>query len=397
MGEAELFGPPAACFTSSEWYDRDLQVMFRPRWQLAAHSSELREPGTLMRFTSGPDEAVVVRARDGRLRGYRNFCRHRGHRLCPADSAQVRQHLVCSYHGWSYSVEDGSLQTAPRMHEGFDHEPWALREVWVEEHRDLVFVAFGPERPPAVADLLATSEPDDDPSFDALGGYDFGRMKVAGRSSWEVEANWKLAVENNLECYHCRLNHPELCRVIDPWALPTRYGSDDSAPTIAEIRALAAKEVRRSREFDARFSFDGARACARPLPRIDDRPGPTLFMHIAPYNVIAPTADYVWTWAVDPLAADRSRVRHMFLVHEDAEDGVDYDTETLVGFWNTVMAQDEPLCSEMQCGIAQPTYTPGPLNKVHQMFPAGFYLWYQDTMHDHGYDATYAERVPEVA
>jgi Rieske 2Fe-2S family protein len=229
---------------------------------------------------------------------------------------------------------------------------------------------------------------------DAFAGYDFTRMKVAARSGWEVEANWKLTVENNLECYHCKLNHPELCRVMDPWGLPARHGSDDTVPSTREIEEIGAQEIRRSGEFDTGYSFDGGPLCSVPLPRLDDRPGPSLFMHITPYNVIAPAGDYVWTWAVDPAGSAHSRVRHMFLVHEEAQAGVDYDPETLPAFWDTVMAQDEPLCANMQRGISQPSYTPGPLNRLHQMFVAGFYHWYQQAMRAHGYDATTAVTSP---
>jgi Rieske 2Fe-2S family protein len=382
-GELELVGPPAECFTSREWYERDLEVLFRSRWQLAAHASELPTSGAFLRFTSGPDEAVIVRGDDGEINAYRNYCRHRGHRLCTSDAGKAGKRLVCPYHGWSYSLDDGSLQTAPKMHERFERGPWSLRRAWVEQHRGLIFVNFGAQRPAALADVLASSHPElaaDAPrdESDVLGGYDFDRMKVGARSSWEVEANWKLLVENNLECYHCQMNHPELCRVLDPWSLPARYGSDGEPLSTDQIREIAGREIRRSGDFDNRYSFDGASVCSVALPRLRDTPGPTFFLHIAPYNVIAPTADYVWTWAIDPCGPTRSRVRHLFLVHEEARSGVDFDPATLSAFWNTVMAQDEPLCSELQRGVSQPGYTPGPLNRDHQMFVAGFYEWYRD-------------------
>ena len=35
------------------------------------------------------------------------------------------------------------------------------------------------------------------------------------RVEYEIRANWKIALENYLECYHCQLNHPGLVSLID--------------------------------------------------------------------------------------------------------------------------------------------------------------------------------------
>src|SRR5690606_23627637 len=65
----------------------------------------------------------------------------------------------------------------------------------------LVFVSFA-EKPL-----------DFDPIEQALrasaGQYGWGEAKVAHRKMYSFEANWKLAVENYVECYHCGPAHPE--------------------------------------------------------------------------------------------------------------------------------------------------------------------------------------------
>ena len=39
------------------------------------------------------------------------------------------------------------------------------------------------------------------------------RLVPGATHHYELQANWKIAIENYHECYHCPLIHPELCRV----------------------------------------------------------------------------------------------------------------------------------------------------------------------------------------
>ena len=65
--------------------------------------------------------------------------------------------------------------------------------------------------------------------FDALvAPYEPGRLVVGATHEYRLEANWKLAIENYHECYHCPVIHPELCRVSPPTS-----GENFSAPGLA--------------------------------------------------------------------------------------------------------------------------------------------------------------------
>ncbi len=44
---------------------------------------------------------------------------------------------------------------------------------------------------------------------------DLAEMKCAHRSTRDVEANWKTIVDNNHECYHCSVSHPDLMAMTD--------------------------------------------------------------------------------------------------------------------------------------------------------------------------------------
>ena len=86
-----------------------------------------------------------------------------------------------------------------------------------------------------VAGLIYVSLADDPPDFDdaaeAIGplarpqGLD--RAKVAKIVDYDVAANWKIVWENNRECYHCNVNHPQYIK-----ANFDHYNADDTSERI---------------------------------------------------------------------------------------------------------------------------------------------------------------------
>jgi choline monooxygenase len=53
------------------------------------------------------------------------------------------------------------------------------------------------------------------PGLIAESGVDFDRLRFRVRNDWEIECDWKVAIENYLECYHCAVAHPGFSKVID--------------------------------------------------------------------------------------------------------------------------------------------------------------------------------------
>ena len=192
--------------------------IFRRTWQYAAHTGELSEPGSFVTARAGVVPVVIVRGRDNELRAFVNVCRHRGYLLC--DGAGKRETIQCPYHAWTYDL-DGSLRTAPRseMEPGFDREGLGLVPILVDTWGPFVFV-----NPDTSGGTLA-EHLGDLPRIVAEGGVDVDALVFHERTEGEYDANWKVCVENYLECYHCAIAHPSFSKAID--VAPGAYSMEE--------------------------------------------------------------------------------------------------------------------------------------------------------------------------
>jgi len=182
--------------------------VFRRTWQYAGHTGDLTEVGSFVATRAGDVPIVLVRDRDNVLRAFVNVCRHRGYLLC--DGAGRRETLQCPYHAWTYDL-DGSLRNAPRAdtEPGFDREGLGLVPVAVD-----TWGPFGFVNPDAAGSALE-EHLGNLPQLVAEGGIDVDALVFHKRAEGEYEANWKVCVENFLECYHCAVAHPSFSKAID--------------------------------------------------------------------------------------------------------------------------------------------------------------------------------------
>ncbi|MDQ2984802.1 MAG: aromatic ring-hydroxylating dioxygenase subunit alpha [Actinomycetota bacterium] len=189
-------------------YDRELETIFARAWQYAARADQVAEPSSYVATRVGHIPVVLVRDDEGELRGFVNVCRHRGHLVAQGEGQ--RQSLQCPYHAWTYGL-DGCLRAAPRSERepGFDFDRYSLLPVSVGTFGPFVFANPDPEAPP-LEDALGRL-----PEHLAASGIDFGRLRFHRRDQWSVPVNWKIGIENYLECYHCPVAHPGFSKLID--------------------------------------------------------------------------------------------------------------------------------------------------------------------------------------
>jgi glycine betaine monooxygenase A len=393
-----LAGP---LYTSPAGFDLDVAAVLARTWLFVATEAEVREPGDYVTVDVGPYSVIVLRDDDEVVRALHNVCRHRGARVLNERSGSVGN-IVCGYHRWTYAT-DGSLLHAGDQPAGFDKGCFGLKRVHVRVVAGLVFVCLADEPPADFDQVVATASP-------YLLPHQLHRTKVAAQVDLVEEANWKLVMENNRECYHCEGGHPELICTF----FPTYGYAEDQVPARlrpAHERYLHAEAVleqdceerrlpyRPVEELHGRvsafrvqrealdgagesYTLDGRAASRRLLGELDTPRLGRLSLHTQPNAWFHVQADHAVTFSVLPLSVDRTLVRTTWLVHEDAVEGVDYDVDTLTHVWRETNEQDSVFCARAQLGVSSPGYEPGPYAPSEYQVDA-FTTWYVDRVKEH--------------
>jgi phenylpropionate dioxygenase-like ring-hydroxylating dioxygenase large terminal subunit len=199
---------PWDAYVSPETLRLEEERIFRGAWHYAGPAEWAEEVGERFPCRAGAVPVVVVRDRDRELRAFVNVCRHRGSVIV---SERGRgQTLQCPYHAWTYDL-DGSLRTAPRSEREAEFDPTGLSLVPVQVETWGPFVFVNADRDAlALEDALGPV-----PEILAEGGVDVTALAFRERAQFSLAANWKVAVENYLECYHCAVAHPGFSRLVD--------------------------------------------------------------------------------------------------------------------------------------------------------------------------------------
>lgn len=190
-------------YTDADVFLQEKEKIFFRTWQFAGHIAQVTNPGDYFTFRICDQNLFVMRGMDRQLRAFYNVCKHRAHELL-ADQGNAPR-IVCPYHAWTYET-DGRLLRARNSENvpGFDVSTICLSEVRFEIFCGYIFVNLDPVAKP-MDELFPGIEAeirDFVPTIDDL--------KLAHAYSAEEEANWKIAVENYNECYHCRVVHKAL-------------------------------------------------------------------------------------------------------------------------------------------------------------------------------------------
>ena len=104
---------PGRDYHAAEVFELERERVFFRSWFYAGRVDSLAEPGAFVAVDVVGGSILLVRGKDGELRGFYNVCRHRGSRLCDEESTgQLRSAIKCPYHAWSYAF-DGRLIGTP--------------------------------------------------------------------------------------------------------------------------------------------------------------------------------------------------------------------------------------------------------------------------------------------
>ena len=350
---------PGRWFYDPALYEREQETLFGQMWTYVGRADALPHPGDFLTVDLGGENVLVVRGKDGAVRAFLNVCRHRGARLCLEPCGTAGAVIQCPYHAWSYGF-DGRLLGAPNIGPGerLDRDGLGLHPVALEEWEGLLWVTLAEDPAPLAAQL----EP---PLVDRFGElekfrrYGIGDLAVGKSIAYDVAANWKLVVENFMECYHCAPVHPELTRLLPEFRNGTSYQG-----IVGQGTAFAG-------DIEG-FTLSGAagRATLPGLLPTDERLyygfvlWPNLFVNLLPDHVILhrllPTGPETCTVVCDWL----------FTPKEIAKTG--FDPSDTVEVFDITNKQDWEVCERTQLGMRSRAYKDGGFYVTNEQHIAAF-------------------------
>lgn len=303
------------------------RIFFRT-WQYVCHSQEVAERGDYLVFGVADQSLFVIRDGAGALRAFYNVCQHRAHELLSGRGN--RKLITCPYHAWIYNL-DGRLKRAQGTDRvpGFDREKICLSEVRLEVFCGFVFVNLDPEAAPMSA-WYADAEADLRRYVPEIDSY---------RPIWVhdcLEAcNWKVAVENYNECYHCRFVHPAFTKGV----------------IAAESVNIAPKDHTLRHEATAVAAGKGSYAFSDDAYHVIYL-WPTMSIQVYPGRVV----NTYW-WRAE--AIDETRVYRGWFSPGGAADKVTMEIAEIDK--KTTFAEDLPVVESVQRGLMSRGYEGGPL------------------------------------
>ena len=332
-------------YFSDEIFRLERERIFAREWFCVGRAEELASPGDWMTRDVTGESVLLVRTRDGRIAAHHNVCRHRGARLAPeCASGSFGGTIRCPYHSWTYTLE-GALRTAPFLDEGegLVRETLSLHPVGTEVWGGFVFVNLEPAEAAARGHTLAAQLGG---AADRVRRYPLADLRAARSITYEIQANWKVMLENYNECYHCGPVHPELCRLVP--AFKQRGGAE-----LDWERGIPHREG--AWTFTASGTADRA-----PFPGLDEdertrHKGELIY----PNLMLSLSAEHVAAFYVLPHAPGRTTIRCDFLFHPDEMARPGFDPSDAVEFWDLVNRQDWSICESVQRGMSSRVFETG--------------------------------------
>jgi glycine betaine catabolism A len=329
-------------YTSPEVFELDRERIFFRHWFYVAREDTLANPGDFTVADVAGESIILVRGKDGALRGFYNVCRHRGSRLCDGGSGQLRGAIKCPYHAWSYSF-DGRLIGTPMVgKDEIDRESLSLWPVAVDTWAGFVYVNLADD-PAPLHDQLADQE-DEPLSFER---FRLDELRLAHETVTEVSANWKILVENYNECLHCPTVHPELVAVIPTYrkGLVIENGRSDGGVAIA----------------NGGTSFTRSGHSSLPVtPAMDEQQATSIYAAlIFPNMFLDVSGTSTVSTRLEPKSPDRTTVITEYLFRPEVIADPSFDPSEIVEFTELVAHQDYVVCERVQAGVSSRAFTHG--------------------------------------
>ena len=411
---------PAEYYLDEKHFANDERFIAEHFWLMADHETRIPKPGDYFVFQFGRgDSLIIVRDHAGEVKAFHNVCRHRGSRLAVHDELLPSEALPtgkpddaklsvvqlgpngntpvfrCPYHAWTYDLTGKLVSFPPTLPSSFRQEELGLHQAHVRTLEGFIFVSFARQTPPDFDTFTSNWRT-------VAKQYGMKDLKVVARKQYPTKGNWKLAVENFRECYHCLPSHTKSYSSVHGLFTGTsNSGQPISAEEAARIEQELAKHPHSSRPAapapaDAGVVVMGAGGSNAHLKlgfvtgSVDGKPVAPLLPARNEWTHMSRAAtsgfstsylqaydDHVACARFTPRGAALTDVELFWLVRADAKEK-DYDVARMMELWDRTYREDRWIVENNHHGIRSSRFgfAGGQPYVTSEGGPAGFVKWY---------------------
>ena len=335
---------PKSVYTSPEFLERELELIFRKEWYCAGRSSALPNPGDYLTFDLAGEPIMVIRDNDGVLRAQSNVCLHRMSTLLTGQGNAKT--IVCPYHAWTYGL-DGALRGAPAMtaNKSFCKSDLRLPSVRCEDWHGWIMVSLNPDIETAADKLSDVHE--------LIADFQMANYVESFRETHVWNTNWKVLGENFMESYHLPVCHA------------------DTIGGLSKLDEMICPPGRPTFNYHTILKDDTLRiGLAHPENTImkGDRRRTTFLLTVYPSLFITLTPGYFWYLSLHPKGVDHVQIIYGggmsadFAGDDDANDVFD-ELKTLL---DEVNEEDKGCTERVYRGLCADLSTPGPISHLER-------------------------------
>ncbi|HEY1653537.1 MAG TPA: aromatic ring-hydroxylating dioxygenase subunit alpha [Candidatus Tumulicola sp.] len=342
----------APWYVSPETFAAERERIFARDWIAVGRVDRIPNPGDFFTVAPAGESLIVTRDRDGDVHAFFNVCRHRGTRICTADSGRFVGSIQCPYHAWTYGL-DGALKVARNMAQvpGFETHDYPLKRAAVALWEGFIFVSLAAQPVPFERAFA--------PMLGRFADWDIGNLREARTIEYDIACNWKLIFQNYSECYHCPLVHPQLDKLS-----PSDSGRNDltDGPVLGGYSEL--------RVSGASLTTSG-HTSRPPLGRVAGADLDRIYYYtIFPSMLLSLHPDYVMVHYVEPAGIGRTKIACAWLFDPNVMSTCEFDCRDAVDFWDLTNRQDWQVSELTQLGLRSRAYECGPYSNAEGLLAA---------------------------
>jgi carnitine monooxygenase subunit len=328
----------AIYYISKDELNQEKEKVFFRSWLYACHASELSDPGSFVTIKIFDQNLFLVKDREDKIRAFYNVCPHRGHQLVEGSGKKSR--ITCPYHAWTFALDGKRIGArSSETLAGPSNDEICLSEIRVDHLVDFIFINLDPQAQPlsvfapGLEEQILSIEPD----LPSMRPEETVQLDI----DYPCEANWKVLVDNYLECHHCLNAHDQFNDMMD-------LGKSSFA-------------LNQNYTFQIAPTEDKAENKAFPLDRNHDITTGH-FWWLFPNTLIGqfPGAKGFYLSTVTPVTPDSTMRKSVTLKPPAPTDPEMEQRHNQRAEWfPTVSAEDKALCENVQRGMHQRGYQQG--------------------------------------